>query len=161
MPGFSPRFRATPRLANWVPPNASFFASNNYVAQGENLPDITTWGLGNLILNEKAYAVFKNVLNNAGEFLPILISDDTYYMFQTLKVIPDIAVNTDKAVDVIDSGVHMGQENVSFDEGALNDDIIFKTKVDKLIFSHCTEQFKTLYDENHFSGLIFEKNIVK
>jgi hypothetical protein len=157
MPSYSQRFRAKPRLAGWVAPIASFFASENYEGQGEQLPDISSWALGNLVLSPKAYNAFKDILAPSGEFLPLLIGDETYYMHNTLFVIPEEGIDRSNAVDVVNSGVHMGQNNVQFDEATLDGRSIFKSPTNKLTFSYATNVFKDIYTENDFSGLTFEE----
>ena len=157
MPSYSQRFRAKPRLANWVAPKASFYASENYEGQGEKLPDVTTWAQGNLVLSPKAYEVFKDTLAPSGEFLPLIIGDDTYYMFNTLFVIPEEGIDRSHQLEVVNSDVHMGQENVLFDDNSLDGRCVFKTPTDKLSYSYVTEAFKRIYTENHFAGLILEE----
>ena len=66
-------------------------------------------------------------------------------------------INKDKAVDVIDSGVHLGLDNVTFNEEALDGAVIFKSSTDRLVHSYSTDEFKNLYDKNGFKGLKFEK----
>lgn len=163
MPTYRPRFLAKPRLQEWVMPEASFYYSENFEGTGEQLPDVTTWSAGVLVLSPKAHDVFKNYLSNSGELLPISISGETYYLFNTLYVVPDEAIDRGKAVDIIDAGVHFGQTNVAFDEDYLasKNILLFKSETNKLLHSFCTDEFKTLYDRNGFKGLVFESVEVK
>ncbi|ROS05696.1 hypothetical protein EDC56_1245 [Sinobacterium caligoides] len=156
MPSYSQRFRAKPRLDSWVAPKAFFYASDNYTGKEEVIPDITTWALGNLVLSPKAYLILKDIMAASGEFLPIIVGADTYYMFNTLFVIPETAIDLSLAVDVVNSGVHMGQENVIFDEEQLNGRCIFKSPTNKLTFSFVTEVFRSKYDESGLTGLSFK-----
>lgn len=156
MPKYSPKFKAKARLKDWIPPNASFFPSANFEGNSEVLPDVTTWMLGNLVLNQRAYILFKELLTKSGELLPISVNEETYYIFNTLLVISDEAVNKESAVEVIDSGVHLGLDNVTYNESALNDAVVFKTSTDLLTYSYCTDIFKTLYEDNDLKGLHFE-----
>ena len=66
-------------------------------------------------------------------------------------------------VEVIDTGVHLGQTNVVFDEEFLDLEkvAVFKSNTNKLLHSFCTEQFKKLYEDNDFKGLVFEPVEVK
>ena len=158
MPTYRPRFFAKPRLDEWVMPKASFFFGESAEEMKEDLPDITIWSTGLLVLNQKAYEVFHKLLANAGEFLPISVYGETYYLFNTLYVIPDTAIDKIKAVDVIDTGVHLGQTNVAFDENFLNDKkiLVFKSNTNKLLHSFCAERFKSVYEMNNLKGIIFE-----
>ncbi len=160
MPSYSQRFRAKPRLESWIAPKFSFFASENYEGETEQLPDISIWALGNLVLSPTAYEVLKDILTPSGEFLPLIIGDDTYYMFNTLFVIPEEGIDRSHEVEVVDSGVHMGQESILFNEAALAGRSVFKTPTDKLRASYCTDTFKALYEKHGFKGLVFEEVIV-
>jgi hypothetical protein len=158
MPTYRPRFFAKPRLQEWVMPEASFYYGENFEGMRETLPDVSNWATGVLVFNPKAYEVFKNYLAKSGEFLPISISGETHYLFNTLYVIPDSAIDKSKAVEVIDTGVHLGQTNVIFDESFLGAEniLVFKSDTNKLMHSFCTAEFKKLYEENGFKGLTFE-----
>lgn len=158
MPTYRPRFFAQPRAQEWVMPNASFFFGDSPEQMKEDLPDVTTWSTGVLALNPRAYDVFHESLAKAGEFLPISIYGETYYLFNTLYIIPDAAVDKSKAVEVIDTGVHFGQANVAFDEKFLDSEniLVFKSNTNKLLYSFCTQEFKKIYDANNFKGIIFE-----
>jgi hypothetical protein len=161
MPSYSQRFRAKPRLESWVAPKFSFFASENYEGEKEQLPDISLWALGNLVLSPKAYEVFKDMLTPSGEFLPLIIGDETYYMLNPLFVIPEEGIDRSHEVEVVDTGVHMGQSNVLFNEAALDGRNLFKTPTDKLRASYCTKAFKELYEQHAFKGLLFEEVTVR
>ena len=157
MPSYSQRFRAKPRLDNWVAPKALFFASENYEGQSEKLPDITTWAIGNLALNPNAHQVCKDLLESSGEFLPLIIDDEKYYMFNTLFVIPETGIDYSESVDMIDSGVHIGQKNARFILPELGKNIIFKAPTNKLTYSFATQKFVDIYHEHKLNGLQFER----
>ena len=163
MPTYRPRFFAQPRAQEWVTPKASFFFGDGKEEMKEDLPDVTTWSTGVLAFNPKAYDVFHESLSKAGEFLPISVYGETYYLFNTLYIIPDTAVNKSKAVEVIDTGVHFGQTNVAFDEKLLASENIsvFKSNTNKLLYSFCTDEFKNVYESNNFTGIVFELAYVK
>ena len=158
MPGYSPKYRAKSKAKDWVAPIATFYSSKNF--QGDptsSPPDICTWSTGNLVLSETAYNIFKKRLEYSGEFLPVSIDGLTYYIFNTLLVIPEEGINDDNAVEVIDSGVHLGLDNYTFNEAFLDGALVFKTNVDRLVYSYCTDEFKNLYEANGFRGLKFEE----
>lgn len=158
MPNYRPRQKAKPVAHEWVAPEASFFKSENFAGNGETIPDVTIWKLGYLVLNPKAYDKLKAYLSPSGEFLPITVDGKTFYLFSPLYIIADEAVDKEMAVDIIDSGVHLGQDNVTFDESVLREDniAVFKTRTDKLVFSYCTDAFKELIEDSGFKGLAFE-----
>jgi hypothetical protein len=158
MPTYRPRFTAKPRLPEWVMPEASFYRSENCEGAEGVLPQVTTWSAGVLVLNPQAYEVLGRYLATSGEFLPLSINGETHYLFNTLYVVPNAAIDDSKAVEVIDTGVHLGQQNVTFDEDFLRSEnvTVFKSNTNKLLYSFCTDEFKKIYDENGFKGLIFD-----
>lgn len=158
MPTFRPRFFAKPRVQEWVMPKASFFYGESAGEMHEELPDVTTWSTGVLAFNPNAYSVFQDYLTKSGEFLPISVYGETYYLFNTLYIIPETAIDKSKAVEVIDTGVHFGQTNVIFNEAFLDSEKVgvFKSNTNKLLHSFCTERFKNIYDTHNFKGLVFE-----
>jgi hypothetical protein len=158
MPTYKPRFFAKARLQEWVQPEASFYPSSNFEGLAEELPDLTIWATGVVVLSPKAYGVLSSELSRSGEFLPISIHGVTYYLFNTLYIIPDEAMDKSKAVEVIDTGVHFGQTNIIFDETFLANEkvLVFKSDTNKLLHSFCTEDFKKIYEDHGFKGLVFE-----
>ena len=159
MPNYRPRQKAKSVAHEWIAPEASFFKSENFSGNGETIPDVTTWKLGYLVLNHKAYEKLNVCLSPSGEFLPITVDGNVFYLFNPLYIIADEAIDKDFAVEIIDSGVHLGQDNVTFDESVLKKDnvAVFKTRTDKLVFSYCTDAFKKIIGDNGFKGLVFEE----
>lgn len=162
MPSLRPKFFAQPRSQDWVAPEATLYRSENFKGKGTIPPDVTTWSTGVLALSSRAYEALHELLKNAGEFLPISVEGEAYFLFNTLYIVPDKAVNKDKAVDIINSGVHFGQDNVAFDEEYLNSQgiLVFKSGTDRLLHSYCTSEFRKVYDENGFKGLVFGEVVV-
>lgn len=163
IPALRPKFFATSKQKEWITPDASLYYSENYKGNANTAPDVSIWTTGVLTLNSKAYDTFHELLANAGEFLPISVYGETYYLFNTLYIIPDTAIDKSKAVEIIDTGVHFGQTNVVFDEIFLDSEniLVFKSNTNKLLGSFCTEKFKYIYDSNNFKGIIFEPADVK
>lgn len=160
MPDYSPGFDASSRLGEWVTPNASFYASDNYINDKISIPDITTWVNGNLVLNAKAYNLLADKLKESGEFLPVSIEGIDYYIFNTLKVIDDKYINTDKASEVIDGYINAGLENISFSTEGLNGAVVFKSTSDHKLHTYCTDSFKAFLHEHDLKGLIFTEMLV-
>ncbi|MES2826301.1 MAG: DUF1629 domain-containing protein [Pseudomonadota bacterium] len=160
MPSFSAKFKAKPRLKDWVEPHGSFFQSENYRAKGVNIPDITTWLLGNLVLNENAYSLLHTHLLKLGEFLPVDSEGIKYYIFNALNIIVDEAIDQENTKSIIESGINMGLESLQFIPEKTRDQLVFKTNADKLAALYCTEKFNQLVTTNKLKGLSFETNLV-
>ena len=155
MPGYSQRFRAKPRLSEWVEPVGQFYRGEEFTGDLEKIPDISMWALGNLVLNELAYELLFENIRDAGEFLPVIVGGQKYYMFNTLQVLNSDSVDSSSAVSVIDSGVHLGVSGVKVCEDLLSDVDIFKMKEEKLIHSFATDGFKRLCEDGGLTGLNF------
>jgi len=159
MPFFSAKFKACSRLGEWVKPNGVFYQSDNYTANNMCLPSITTWLLGNLILNEIAYINLKPFLDDYGEFLETSCEGVTYYIFNCLNILPDYLIDEDMTKEKTVSGVYMGLESLAFNNFNKNEYIVFKTNADKLSHLYCTELFVDLINENGFKGLVFSEDL--
>lgn len=155
MPNYSPRFQAESRIDNWVKSNGSFYASSNYSSDKVAIPDITTWLSGLLVLNMKAYECLRGPLEKSGEFLPISVESIDYYVFNTLKVIPDEGV--DKSNAKPDPDIQGSLVDVVFYESKLDSCPLFKSSIDHYLYSYCTEEFKKITAENGLQGLEFIK----
>lgn len=158
MPSYKPRFFAKPRLQEWVKPNAWFFYGDSPEPVRTDLPDVTVWSTGLIALSPIATEALRGHLSRIGEFLPISVYGEVYHLFNPLYVVPESAIDRSNAVELIDSGVHEGQGNVTYDEAYIDaqNAIIFKSPANKLISAMCTDLFKRLYDDNGFKGVTFE-----
>lgn len=164
MPSYSPRFNGVIKLESWVAPNASFFASDNYGAdntreQTINIPDITTWVLGCLVLNEKAYTALKSILAPSGEFLEAYCEGIPYFIFNTLHIEDDSAVDDNHSQKCMVDGIFQGLDALAFIESKISQPI-FKTAYDRKAYSYCTGVFKEAVVNAGLKGLIFNETLV-
>lgn len=97
------------------------------------MPDICNWIGATLFLSPKAYRFLKETLNPFGEFLPVLIGDDIYYIFNCLTVVDG----------------KISAENTK-------DKLIFKMPEQYCIDICCTERLKDAIESFDLHGVIFE-----
>ncbi len=163
MPSLRPKFFAQPKAQRWVEPEATLYRSEHFKGDVLIAPDVSIWSTGVLTLNAHAYKVLQPSLAKAGEFLPLSIDGEQYYLFNILYIVPDVAIDKENAVDVIDSGVHYGLDNVAFNEEYLSSNgiLVFKTNTDRLLHSYCTSTFKELYENKGFKGMRFDPIVMK
>lgn len=159
MPAFSARFKARSRQADWVAPNAEFFQSEHYRSNGIHIPDITTWLLGNLVLNQRAYDGLQKPLHRLGEFLESRCEGNPYYIFNTLQVLPDEYVDDQNTRAAETSGVYLGLESLAFHDFDPSEFPLFKTTADNLAYSYCTADFAELIDHEGFEGLNLSEDL--
>lgn len=103
--------------------------------QGEKnlIPDICNWINATLFLSPKAYRFLKETLNPFGEFLPVFIGNDTYYIFNCLTI-----VNGDVSAE------------------SIKDKLIFKVPEQLCIDIYCTDRLKNAIESFDLRGVIFE-----
>ncbi len=109
---------------------------------GENLlPDVSCWIGATLLLSPKANRLLKDLLDSYGEFLPILIGEHVYYIFNCLTV-----------CDAEGNGIF----DFSFDSSSIKDKVVFKpqSKFDTSLF--CSDYLKDAIESFELHGVVFE-----
>jgi hypothetical protein len=159
MPGYSQKFNATPRIHEWVVPNAQFYQSDNYIREGVHIPDITMWPPGDIILNENALKELTPILEDSGEFLEVKIEGVFYYIFNVLKVIPNDYIDPEKTKENFVSGIITGLESLGFKDFDPIEFPVFKTTADKLANTYCSDVFYSLVLNAKLNGIIFNKHL--
>lgn len=104
-------------------------------------PDICNWIGATLVLSPKAYRFLKETLNPFGEFLPVLIDNDTYYIFNCLTV-----VNGDSSAS-----------HFSFSTESIRDKLIFKSTEQHCIDIYCTDRLKDAIESFGLRGVMFDR----
>lgn len=97
------------------------------------IPDICNWINATLFFSPKAYRFLKETLNPFGEFLPVLIGNDTYYIFNCLTI-----VNGDISAE------------------SIKDKLIYKAPEQHCIDIYCTDRLKDAIESFDLRGVIFE-----
>jgi hypothetical protein len=145
--------KAKPLSGFWSPVKASFEASPVY-PQAVKIPSISTWSGSCLIFSEKAHAIFRLMLADYGEFLPLDVHGFTYYIFNNFTdVLPDM----EKSCYVSEGTKEV--ESLVFDDDAA-DKLLFKSNWEGSTACFCNETFKQLCDEYEIEGLVFIENLL-
>lgn len=127
----------------WQPMEVGF--SDAFSKGKKEIPDISS-NVGKLYLNEKAYLLLKELLNDYGEFLPVFHGAEKGYIFNCLTV-----NEVDERLSVHDP--LNDKYSVVFNT-ATKDSEIFKAKTD--YNGHfCTERFKEIVESNDLQGISF------
>lgn len=123
----------------------------------QRAPDVTTWNGANLVLSPQAYSALKETLEPYGEFLPLTIGDESYHVFNCLKV-----VDVDKSVSQANvvNDLWMGVKSIGFDAETVRNNIIFKTRFDRCSALYCNDEFKALIEKFGLEGLIFHEDLL-
>jgi hypothetical protein len=120
-------------------------------------PDITTWTGASLVLSPRAYDLLIPKLDDYGEFLPITIDDEPFYIFNCRNVVE--ADKSQSEADIVDD-LWMGVKSIGFTDDAVANNLIFKTRFDRCSTLYCGDEFKKLIDSLEFKGILFLENLV-
>lgn len=156
-PHFRPRKFSQPLSESWKEVDASFYKSENCSASEDAIPDISIWGLGYMVLSPKAMAVCQADLSGMGELLPCRVNGEQYFIFNSLYVVPDAAVDKSNAVEKIDIGVYVGSEGVAIDEKKLGGNAVFRSNFDRQVSLYCDERFFEDVKKSRLKGLVFNR----
>lgn len=142
------------RLADfWTPVKTSFEPSPVY-PQAVQIPSISTWTGSCLIFSERAHAIFRLMLADYGEFLPLDVHGFTYYIFNNLTdVSPDIKKSRYVCEDIKDV------ESLVFGDDAAGK-LLFKSNWEGSTACFCNEAFKQLCHEYEIEGLQFVEDLL-
>lgn len=142
------------RLADfWTPVKTSFEPSPVY-PQAVKIPSISTWSESCLIFSERAHAIFRLMLADYGEFLPLDVHGFTYYIFNNLTDIePDMSKSWYAA-----EGVRR-IESLVFGADA-ESKLLFRSSWQGCTACFCNEAFKQLCHEYEIEGLEFSEDLL-
>ncbi|TNC84210.1 MAG: hypothetical protein CSH37_11740 [Thalassolituus sp.] len=137
----------------WTPVKTSFEPSPVFPT-AVKIPSISIWTGSCLIFSERAHAIFRLMLAEYGEFLPLDVHGFTYYIFNNLTdVEPDMSKSwyADEGVRRVDSLV--------FGEDA-DSKLLFRSGWEGCTACFCSETFKQLCHEYEIEGLEFSEDLL-
>lgn len=146
-----------PLLNDWQPVKGKYYPKIN----ADVIPDITTWQTDLLALNQKAYAVLKDTLASLGEFLPVEVESETYYLFNVLTRLADDVIDSEKSEFETHQDEVVGFRTLHFLEQNIPQDfLLFCVKHDYAYNIYCDDRFKQLVTESELSGLYFNPVLI-
>lgn len=120
-------------------------------------PDITIWNGANFVLSQQAWQSTAEQLKPFGEFLPITVENEPYYIFNCRELVNVDQENSE--ANIID-GVWLGVNKLVFNESTVSESLIFKTTFDRCAALYCTDTFKTFIETLHLEGLNFHTDLL-
>lgn len=124
----------------------------------QDIPDISTWRLADLVLSGKAYDILHSHIENHGEFLPVNCDGETYYIFNCLTEGKEDESKSDR--EVMD-GVVMEVNKLVFDESDVADKLVFKSLYQGATALFCNDKFKDLVQTKGLRGITFSENLLE
>lgn len=142
----------------WQPIKGKFLVK----AQSARLvPDISTWQTDLLILNQKAHDTLKDLLQDYGELLPVVVGADTYYLFNMLERLPDSIIDMERSEYEYYEEEPVGFRVLSFDTNAVPQDrLLFGVQSDFAYNLYCDDRFRAMMTEKGLGGLYFNTTLI-
>lgn len=109
------------------------------------IPDLSVRE-GRLFLSEKAYKALIFLINNHGEFLPVIYGESNGYFFTPLKV-----AEPDNKVTFMNDHEELG--SIGFIEDEVKDYAIFRTEYDVYHHLYCQQKVKDAIENAGLTGL--------
>lgn len=141
--------------SNWMNIEASL-EQRKIDALCDNTPDITFWH-HSLALSEHALSKLESELEDLGEFLPVKVNNQSWYVFNLLTK-ADSYIDMQNSEKDIENNTQVGIKSLCF--SSTPEHLIFKTDYDSNVRIFCTDKFKNLIEDNELSGLRFDLNFV-
>lgn len=142
----------------WRPIKAKYFSK---IGGATTIPDITTYSTDMLALNQKAYDVLKATLEAYGELLPILVDDETYYLYNVTTRLPDDVIDFEKSEYEYVQEELAGLKTLIFAESKVAQDIqLFCVQNEYAYNIYCDDRLKNLVEENGLGGICFNPTLI-
>ncbi len=119
------------------------------------IPEIAA-SMGRLFLNPEAYEVLKPLIENDGEFLPVIYEQGDGFIFVPLRVADDVG-GLDTNLSTKDE---WGQvNNLAFHEDRVKDWSVFRTKFNSYHTLQCQQSVKDAIERAGLRGLYITPNL--
>tara|TARA_Y100001951_G_scaffold101708_1_gene107072 strand:- start:397 stop:954 length:558 start_codon:yes stop_codon:yes gene_type:complete len=150
-------FKLVRRLSNsnvsivdrWVKPSCGF--NKKYKSKSEP-SDVSLWG-SFLLLSPLAYESLSAELSAHGEFLPIDLNGEDWWLFNCL------ALGAESLAECVTHQAEL--EKLVFDENKLADKLIFKSELEGCKTLFCDDRLKIAVTQLPVCGVNFNTNLVE
>jgi len=144
-------------MSSWWPtPDTEFVAIDDNA--GAPIPDICKWIDASLVLSAKAHRLLGDTLKPFGEFLPVTIRGEAFYIFNCLTI---AKINESLCEKIIYKGQEAGIKSLVFDEKDIADKLIFKTTYDSCMDLYCTDRFRNIVQDYELKGVTFSEKLIE
>lgn len=134
----------------WEPLEICVFQNEGTV----DIPDISIWKAGLILMNEKSYQAIKNLLEPHGEFLSCNMLGGKGYLFHCLNI---YEFKDTEAEYQMQGNIFAEITSLKFDSSA-EDSIV--TGINKVSFDQfCNRKLADKLNENNIKGALFSKEL--
>lgn len=138
----------------WPTPETHFIKNVGF--DGTEIPDLSHWTNGTLILSPKSYRLLGDLLRQSGELLPVIVSAETYYIYNCQEF-GDEDLSQTKFSYIDEQPFELIE--LSFTPETSNK-LLFKSKSQNCVTLFCNDQFKKLIQDYELKGLSFDENLL-
>lgn len=135
----------------WTRPDVVFQRGN------EPIPDISVWIDSTLLLSPKAYRFLFDMLKDYGEFLPILVESEEYFLFNCLTFCEEDPAYT--------NGEYQDDQLIMLTRLRFADSAekstLFKSSMEQGLTPYCNNCFKDAVEAFELKGLFFDENLIE
>lgn len=135
----------------WVTPSVAFYAGS------DPIPDISVWLTSLLLLSPKAHRVLVDMLKPYGEFLPMVVSGEKYFLFNCLTFGDEDSLGTEFECE---GGQELWLKSLAFKTSA-ESLAMFKSLSNKGMTPFCNQHFKDAVESFALEGLMFDKQLIE
>ena len=144
-------------MSDWWPtPDTEFVAIDN--DSKALIPDISKWMDTSLVLSPKAYRLLGDTFKEWGEFLPITVRGEIFYIFNCLTF---GLVHNNLCEKSYYEGEEVGIKTIVFDNQDVATKLVFKTTYNSCIELYCGDRLKNIVQSYELSGVIFSEILVE
>ena len=138
----------------WKAPNTEFIGAE--IEPPLPIPDISRWIDSSLVLSPKAYRILGEMLLDSGEFLPVFIEDETFYIFNCFV---EGEADEEKSEFNYAGDMQMELKTLEFKPSA-SELLVFKTKLESCLTLYCGGRFKDAVETYDLTGIIFDEKLI-
>lgn len=142
----------------WKPLNGRFLDDSDS-QQLVKVPDVSTWFINELVLNDDAFSKLSVHLSKCGEFLPVAVEGIPYWILHVNKFIDMHAIDESKSERFLDAANCINLVSLTFNESEISDLLLFRTEYTGYKNLYCTEKFKSLIESSGLKGLLFSTDL--
>ena len=152
---FSFSITNTPLSDSWPLLDAQFIANEGY--DDGPIPDISSWIGASLVFSPKAYQCLAEHLKDDGEFLPVNVGDETFYIFNVRRWIEE---DPDHSRYEYEGDTPVALTQLAF-RAAPPNALVFKCRFEGCSLLYTQDRLKTLIEANQLTGVRFSTNLVE
>lgn len=139
----------------WQTISCAFYDEPN--DQDKGIGDICLWSGASLVLSRRAYNLLKDSIQPFGEFLPLSIANEPYYIFNCLSY----GIDDLEACESEHQQGHRLWVTKLVTEPKDEKQLLFKSKYDRGHTLLCSKRFTDIVNQLGLTGLSFDAELVR